>query len=540
MEGASAVRLVTAAVYIRPTHSPMNARSSAAAFLGLFVAPVLAQLPPELGWQKCLGGTADDKAFAIHASADGGYVAAGNSLSYNGDVTGNHGGGDIWLVKVDDAGALSWQNTLGGSGQDECWDVMQNSDGDILIAGRTLSSNADVSNNHGLGDMWVVKLDPLGTIIWENALGGPLHEGARSIQQTNDGGYIVGGWSASTIGPGSDVTFNHGLNDVWVVKLDALGELEWERSLGGSQYDDAFDVKQTADGGYIVAGLTKSNDGDASGHHGDYDFWVVKLDATGTLVWQNTLGGTGAEIAESIIQASDGGYMVVGTTTSNDGDVSGNHGQEDYWVVQLDALGELVWQKTLGGSGRELYCTTVQETSPGVFVVSGASNSNDGDVISGSGTTDVWLVQISGSGSIVWETSFGGSSGDVCNDAQMTDDGGLILAGQTYSNDGDVSGNHGAYDYWVLKLDGLSTSVEEFDQSAFRVWPNPARETVQLSIPPDLIGARLVITDAQGRVLQRARATRAQRTSFTIDTPGVYFVSLLTDSGHAVQRVVVE
>ncbi|MBK8341699.1 MAG: hypothetical protein IPK99_17760 [Flavobacteriales bacterium] len=257
----------------------MDLRSAAATALYLYLAPMVAQVPPDIGWQKCLGGTLDDKAYALCSTADGGYTAVGYTLCYNGDVTGNHGGGDLWAVKVDDAGALAWQHALGGSGQDEGFAVIQNSDGDLVIAGRTLSSNWDVSDNNGLGDMWVVKLDPLGAIIWENALGGPLHEGARSIQQTDDGGYIVGGWSASDAG---DVTFNHGLNDVWVVKLDALGELEWQRSLGGSLYDDAFDVKQTADGGYIVAGLTKSNDGDASGHHGDYDFWVVKLDATGT------------------------------------------------------------------------------------------------------------------------------------------------------------------------------------------------------------------------------------------------------------------
>ena len=517
----------------------MKARNSTTFFLALFIVPLLAQVPPDLGWQKCLGGTMDDKAFAIHASADGGYVAAGNSLSYNGDVTGNHGGGDIWLVKVDDAGALSWQRSLGGSGQEDGMDVMLNSDGDILVAGRTYSSNADVSDNNGLGDMWVVKLDPLGTIIWENALGGPLHEGARSIQQTNDGGYIVCGWSASTLGPGSDVTFNHGLNDVWVVKLDASGELEWQRSLGGSQYDDAFDVKQTADGGYIVAGLTKSNDGDASGHHGDYDFWVVKLDATGTPVWQNTLGGTGAEIAESIIQTSDGGYMVVGSTTSNDGDVSGNQGQEDYWVVQLDALGELVWQKTLGGTGRELYCTTVQETSPGVFVVSGASNSTDGDVSAGNGNYDVWLVQVTGSGSIVWETSFGGSSSEACNDAQMTDDGGFILAGQTYSNDGDVSGNHGAYDYWVLKLDGLSTDLPEDGRSSFSVWPNPTSGELRLLIPSDLIGAQLVITDALGREVLRDRTHSSTQELDLDQAQGKYWITLTNEGGTYSQRLIV-
>lgn len=514
----------------------MELRPITASVLGLHLTSLVAQVPPAIGWQNCLGGTQDDKAYAICITADGGCTAVGRTLSYNGDVTGNHGD-DLWAVKVDDAGALAWQHALGGDGQDEGWDVIQNSDGDLVIAGRTLSSNWDVSDNNGLGDMWVVKLDPLGAIIWENALGGPLHEGARSIEQTDDGGYIVCGWSASNTG---DVTLNHGLNDVWVVKLDAAGELVWQRSLGGSQYDDGFSVAQTTDGGYIVAGLTKSNDGDASGHHGDYDFWVVKLDATGAPIWQRTLGGTGAEIAESIQQTSDGGYIVVGATTSNDGDVSGNHGQEDFWVVKLDDAGALVWQKTLGGSGRELYCTSVHETSPGVYVVGGNSNSTDGDVSSGNGGYDAWLVQIAGSGSIVWETTFGGSGTDVCNDAQVADDGGLVLAGQTTSNDGDVSGNHGAYDYWVAKLDGLSTSVVEDDQSAFRAWPNPARDAVQLSIPPELIGARVVITDALGREVYR---DRPESTTPRIDLarlpPGTYWLALIGEPRASGQQLTV-
>ncbi|UCH15292.1 MAG: hypothetical protein JSV22_04830, partial [Bacteroidales bacterium] len=227
--------------------------------------------------------------------------------------------------------------------------------------------------------------------------------------------------------------------------------IEWQKSLGGSCGDEAHSIKQTSDGGYIVAGLSCSNNGDVSENNGNYDYWIVKLTSTGEIEWQKSHGGNEAEWAYSIQQTSDGGYIVAGVSQSNDGDVSGNHGTYDYWIVKLTSIGVLDWQKSLGGSDEDM-AYSIQQTSDGGYIVAGRSESSDGDVSGNHGSSDFWIVKLNPSGEIDWQRTLGGSGDDYANSIQQTTDGGYIVAGGSNSNDGDVSGNHGYGDYWVVKL----------------------------------------------------------------------------------------
>src|SRR5688572_15163162 len=170
-------------------------------------------------------------------------------------------------------------------------------------------------------------------IQWQKCLGGTDNDHAVSVQQTGDGGYVAAGYSKSNNG---NVTGNHGDDDFMVLKLDGNGTLQWLKSLGGTAAEQASAVQQTSDGGYIVAGYTLSNNGDVSGNHGNEDCWLVKLNSSGTIQWQKCLGGTERDFANAVQQTSDGGYIIAGSTFSNNGDVSGNHGNDDYWVVKLD------------------------------------------------------------------------------------------------------------------------------------------------------------------------------------------------------------
>src|SRR5690606_22973755 len=185
------------------------------------------------------------------------------------------------------------------------------------------------------------------TIEWQKSLGGSGDDFGYSIQQTTDGGYIVGGHSNSTDG---DVTGNHGGWDFWVVKLSNIGTIEWQKSLGGSGYDAATSIRQTTDGGYIIAGTSTSTDGDVTGNHGNSDYWVVKLSNTGVIEWQKSLGGSGSDTGWDVKQTTDGGCIVVGFSSSSDGDVTINYGFSDYWIVKLDSIGVITWQKSLGGN----------------------------------------------------------------------------------------------------------------------------------------------------------------------------------------------
>ncbi|MCP4458407.1 MAG: DUF4493 domain-containing protein [Cytophagales bacterium] len=405
---------------------------------------------PSTTFQVSLGGSIGDNAKSIQETGDGGYIVVGLSNSTDGDVTGNHGNYDYWIVKLDVSGNISWEKSLGGTGSDYAYSIQETSDGGYIVAGLSNSTDGDVTGGHGSSDdYWIVKLDGSGNLSWEKSLGGSGNDYAESIQETSDGGYIVAGRSTSTDG---DVTGNHGGYDSWVVKLDASGNLSWEKSLGGSANDYAESIQETSDGGYIVAVQSNSLDGDITGNHGGNDYWVVKLDVSGNLSWEKSLGGTGHDYAYSIQETSDGGYIVAGSSQSSDGDVTGNNGNYDYWVVKLDVSGNLSWQKSLGGSGGD-YAYSIQETSDGEYIVAGSSYSSDGDVTSNQGSADYWVVKLDVSGNLSWEKSLGGSSGDYATSIQQTSDGGYIVAGYSESSDGDVTGNHGGSDYWVVKID---------------------------------------------------------------------------------------
>ena len=309
--------------------------------LAAFLLASWAFAQPSIQWQKSLGGTEYDNAHCIQQTTDGGYIVAGITGSDDGDVTGNHGGGDVWVVKLKAAGDIQWQKTLGGASYEYANAIQQTADGGYILAGNSNSINGDVTGHHGSGDYWVVKINVDGDIQWQKSLGGTGLDLAYSVQQTTDGGYIVTGWSNSING---DVTGNHGNGDYWVVKINVDGDIQWQKSLGGSKTDIARSIQQTTDGGYVVVGTSSSYNGNVSGQHGILyeDYWVVKLNANGGILWQKCLGGSYEDTARSIQQTADGGYIVAGYSTSDDGDVSGHHGDTifvyDAWIVKLSPV----------------------------------------------------------------------------------------------------------------------------------------------------------------------------------------------------------
>jgi uncharacterized repeat protein (TIGR01451 family) len=399
-------------------------------------------------WQKSLGGSSNEQAESIQQTADGGYIIGGWSSSTDGDLTGNNGTVDFWVVKQDASGNITWQKSLGGFNFDKAYSIQQTTDGGFIVAGYSDSNDGDVTGNNGSFDYWVVKLDGAGNITWQKSLGGSADDQARSIQQTTDGGYIVAGYSNSNDG---DVTGNNGDYDCWVVKLDTAGNTTWQKSLGGSAGDQAHSIQQTTDGGYIIAGHSSSNDGDVTGNNGEGDYWVVKLGASGNITWQKSLGGTLNDGASSIQQTTNDGYIVAGSSLSNDGDVTGNDGDRDYWIVKLDAIGNIAWQKSLGGTLGER-AQSIKQTTDGGYVVAGVTESNDGDVSVSFGGDDYWVVKLDAVGNITWQKSIGGSGNDLPFSILQTTDESYVVAGYSESNDGDVTGNNGGYDYWTVKL----------------------------------------------------------------------------------------
>lgn len=508
-------------------------------FLGVAQIPVIE-------WQKSLGGSGYDYANSVHQTSDGGYIVAGYTSSNDGDVSGNHGEDDVWVVKLTAAGEIDWSKTFGGSGNDVATYVQETADLGYVIAGNTYSDDGDVTGNQGNGDAWVIKLDNAGTIQWQKTFGGNNVDAANSVQQMADGGYIV---ACSTVSENNgDVMGSHGAAECWVVKLSEAGVIEWSLCLGGQSYDYARCVQQTADGGFVIGGNILSVDGDVTGNHGYVDYWVVKLNNIQEIQWQKALGGTGTDTLASVIQTTDGGYIVAGNAYSQDGDVAGSgfHGTffNDYWVVKLSSTGAIQWKKALGGSGNDL-AQSIQQTTDGGYIVYGYTTSNDGDVSGSNGHVDYWIVKLNAQGAIQWQKTLGGTNQegynsipqqvDGAHSIQQTTDSGFILAGYSKSNDGNVSGNHGNFDYWVVKLGyplGTGASLSE----SIGIYPNPASEHVSVRGAGSSM-RQLSLCSLLGRTL---RTTNENSISVSGLPQGLYLLQIQTDHGNVTKKILVK
>ena len=486
---------------------------------------------PTIEWQKTFGGSSSDKAFCVQQTIDDGYIVAGTTSSINGDVFGNHGGLDFWVLKLTDSGSIQWKRTYGGSDIEALYQIKQTSDGGYIVAGYTHSNNGDVSGDHGDYDAWVLKLNSAGAIQWQRCLGGSGWDEAWSVQQTSDGGYILAGRSSSTDG---DVTVNHGFLDYWVVKLNHDGEIQWQRSMGGSDEDLGFAIVQSSDGGYIVTGSSSSVDGNVTGNHGDLDYWVVKLNFEGKIEWEKSLGGSSLDRANDIQQTRDGGYIILGQSYSNNGDATGNHGNNDFWVVKLNVDGDIIWQKSLGGSNDD-YGRAIYQTEDNGYVMIGQTQSNDGDVIGNDGGADLWIVKLSEFGDFEWQKSFGGTKAEVGHSVQQTSDGGFIMTGQAKSSNGDLTENQGSDDYWVIKLSPESTPTTSPTSTPLTIYPNPAQNTINLKLPTQEPATFITITDLLGRVISSQTTTTGLDGSVKMDVgtwpEGLYLVTAATSSG---------
>ncbi|MDR2353179.1 MAG: T9SS C-terminal target domain-containing protein [Deltaproteobacteria bacterium] len=418
-------------------------------FGALWDSPLKATSPaPEIEWQKTFGGSFRDEVHSFQKTSDGGFILAGMTESKDGDVTGRRGNSDFWIVKIDRQGNLKWQKTLGGVSRDSAHSIDETSDGGFIVSGVTFSEDGDVQGKHGGDDFWIVKLNVLGNLEWQKCLGGSETDISNSIQETSDGGFITTGLSRSRDG---DATENHGGFDYWIVKLDRQRNIQWQKSLGGSGNDYANNVLETADGGFIIIGASDSADGDVTDNHGESDAWIVKLNSQGNLEWQKSLGGSLEDSINSIQQTSDGGFIAVGQTKSRDGDVTENHGGDDLWIIKMDSQGNVLWQKTYGGSDYDK-ADSIQETSDGGFIAAGLTQSRDGDVTKNHGGWDYWILKLDDQGNLEWQKSLGGSLVDLAIRALETDGGGYLVAGTARSKDGDVANGFGGDDIWIVKL----------------------------------------------------------------------------------------
>lgn len=456
------------------------------------------EITPAIKWQQTLGGVDTDNLFAIIPTPDQGYILGGQSNSgISGEKTAaSKGVYDYWIVKLDSTGAIEWQKTIGGTDQDMLTGISLCAQGGYIVSGMSRSGiggdKTDTSRDDPAfaafigGDVWLLRLSDSGNILWQKTYGGLYVEGATQVAATADGGFIVGTSSASGIS-GDKTEINRTENnaslsslyfifgDYWIFKLDASGNMQWQKTLGGEDNDQFSCIRQTPDGGYIVGGTSESffltNTGTAiSGGdktdtiRGKADYWILKLNATGGIQWQKTIGGSDEDRLMSIDLTSDGGYILGGYSSSG---ISGektdtSKGTYDYWILKLNGTGAIQWQKTIGGNGADLL-SSVRKTMDGGYLVSGASaSSQSGDKLGNGygGLTDFWLLKLNATGSILWQKTLGGMSNNLDHtempaDFWETADNGYIVAGtsDSWASGTKTDSCRGSNDYWILKLE---------------------------------------------------------------------------------------
>ncbi len=400
-------------------------------------------------WQIFLGGDREDYAESVVQTSDGGYIVAGYSDSE--DIPGHIYWNDCYVTKLDAAGSLDWQKIFGGGGSDYAYAIQQTSDGGYIVAGRSLSDDIPDCVNQGLNDCYIVKLGPGGSVEWQKMFGGNRSEAAHSIRQTADGGYVIAGYSGSEDIPGCPL---NGVTDAYVAKLDAGGSVEWQKMFGGSDTDRGTSIWFTSDGGYVVSGWSASTDIAGCTNSGLEDFYIMKLNSAGTVQWQKMIGGSQYEKAYSVQQTFDGGYIVAGDSRSTDIPGCANHGENDSYVMKLDTNGVVEWQKMFGGGqGDRAY--SVRQTSDGGYVFAGHSSSKDIPGCPGADPSydDFYLVKLDASGAAQWQKMYGGNYGDYANSVEQTSDGGYVLAGWSGSTNIPGCTDYGLEDFYIVKLD---------------------------------------------------------------------------------------
>lgn len=488
--------------------------------------------PPAISWQYMDGGTFTDYGRMVKTTYDGGYIVAGEYFEYS-DDTAHIGKSDFWILKFDINGTLEWEKFYGGSIGDQAYSIWPTSGCGYLVAGSAMSNDLYVSEMHGIRDFWLISLDQDGELEWQRCYGGSGTDNGRIVIELPNRDIILAGFTSSDDG---DVTGNHSfLTDYWVLRLDMYGDIIWEKCYGGTDDEFLSSLHPTNDGGFIISGTATSNDGQVTTNYGSRDVWVIKIDGEGNLQWQKTFGGSHWDKAGDAIQTSDGGFLVACASKSDDGNIPINYGRTDFWIIKLSAFGAVQWQEVYGGSNYDEPVNII-ETISGDFIISGISDSNDGHVSGLHGEPiykDIWIIKISSSGGLIWQHCYGGSNGDVLL-SMIPYNNNFLFSGFTWSDDGDVTGDPDQSDLWTCKLSGTITNQDEINKdNLLLLYPNPNKGYLYMDSYSELEEVKLTISALSGDKIMEMiyRTNDTKYIDLTELESGIYLVKVITKEG---------
>ncbi|HEC79303.1 MAG TPA: hypothetical protein ENI34_09245 [candidate division WOR-3 bacterium] len=432
----------------------------------LILAVFVSAQAPDTAWTRPFGGSSNDCACSVALTADGGYIIAGYTSSYGA------GAFDVWLLKTDAQGNQVWSRTFGGDSSDYAYSVIQTSDSGYVITGGTRSYSVDES------DLWLIKTDAQGNLIWSKTFGAYGYDYGYSVAQTADGGYIITGTTESYSSS----------SDLWLIKTDAQGNMLWHRTFGGDNSESGYSVIQTTSGGYVITGETHSYGA------GNGDLWLISTDGQGNAFWTKTFGLSFFDEGRSVQQTSDGGYIITGVRTSL-------YSGKNAWLLKTDGNGNQVWSKIFGG-GSDDYGYSIILATDGGYIIGGSTESF------GAGSGDVWLIKTDTQGDLIWSMTIGGSSGDYGYSVAPTADSGYVIAGITYSY------GAGLGDMWLIKTEP-DVGVEEEISKKPTFFHGATVISGPLRLPR---GKRCRVFDISGREVNPS-----------LIEPGIYFIE--TDDG---------
>ena len=409
----------------------------------------------ELNYIKSFGGSNDDEANDIINTSDGGFMVIGSSTSSDGLIQNKIGfESDIILMKFDSDKSIEWVKNYGGSRDDRGQSVVEVSGIGYALLGYSMSNDGDASNNEGFHDNWVILIDSKGDIIWEKSYGFSGHDHAYNIIKTKDGNLFFNGFLDVTASRGLGSTkkvgksIKHGVGEFWCHKIDLGGNILWRKYFGGTNNDRSYDSVETSDGDFLIVGSSESNDIDISSPKGSYDIWVIKLSSNGDLLWERSYGGSKYETANSIIQSADKKIHILGSTLSNDKNISFQMGSSDFWLLTIDSDGNLLSEQTFGGSNFDKG-KKIEIDSKDNLWLTGYSRSIDFDFSFNNGKNDAVLIQLSKNRILKEVFEIGAEGEDIANSLIHFNENEIIVAGYSDSKEDYFIENKGGKDIFL-------------------------------------------------------------------------------------------
>ena len=409
----------------------------------------------ELNYIKSFGGSNDDEANDIINTSDGGFMVIGSSSSSDGLIQNKMGlESDIILMKFDSDKSIEWVKNYGGSKDDRGQSVVEVSGIGYALLGYSMSNDGDASSNEGFHDNWVILIDSKGDIIWEKSYGFSGHDHAYNIIKTKDGNLFFNGFLDVTASRGLGSTkkvgksIKHGVGEFWCHKIDLGGNILWRKYFGGTNNDRSYDSVETSDGDFLIVGSSESNDIDISSPKGSYDIWVIKLSSNGDLLWERSYGGSKYETANSIIQSADKKIHILGSTLSNDKNISFQMGSSDFWLLTIDSDGNLLSEQTFGGSNFDKGKKIVIDSKDNLWLT-GYSRSIDFDFSFNNGKNDAVLIQLSKNRILKEVFEIGAEGEDIANSLIHFNENEIIVAGYSDSKEDYFIENKGGKDIFL-------------------------------------------------------------------------------------------